>query len=336
MTVPEVPPDVAPGTGAGRPDDDPGAGLGDATDDPVVRRRAVLLLAVAVLAVSTSAVLATWLLGDPPDPGRGTTVALWRCAGGAIVLLTVATRGRSVRLSRHQWRWLVTSGVLLGLHFSLFHSSMAFTSVAAATTLVTATPIFVALGAWAWLRQPASSTTLVGMVVTVAGAAVLTAADVAADAGGQVLLGDTLVVGAAVLVAGSLLIARRERARVPAGQYSAVVFSVAAVTLLLVAVLIDAPLVPWRGGEWVAIAGMVVGPQLLGHFLLQTVLRDLTPTLVATAILVEPILGSLLAWGFLNQVPPAGLLVSGPVVLLGVAIAARGTSPPTPARVEAA
>jgi len=288
-------------------------------------RRALLLLVVAVLAVSTSAVLATWLLGDPPEPGRGISVALWRCLGGAVAL-AVAARGRSIRLSRHQWAWLTGSGALLGLHFALFHLALAYTSVAAVTTLVTAMPIFVALGAWAWLGEPASRTTLVGMALTVVAGTALTATDVVASLRPSVLRGDLLALAAAVVIAGSLLIARRERGAVPAGQYSAVVFGTAAGALLLLAVVTGAPLVPWRGLEWLAIAGMVVGPQLLGHFLLQTVLADLEPTVVSTAILAEPVLGSLLAWWMLGQVPPIGLLATGPLVLLGVGIAARGAA----------
>lgn len=300
-------------------------GSGGRPTTDVETRRALLLLGVAVLAVSTSAVIATWLLGDPPEPGRGISVALWRCLGGAVALSTVA-RGRSIRLTPHQWRWLLGSGALMGLHFALFHLSLAYTSVAAVTTLLTVMPIFVALGAWAWLGEPASRTTLVGMAVTIVAGTALTATDVLASLRPSVLRGDLLALAAAIVIAGSLLIARRERGGVPAGQYSAIVFGTAAGCLLVLALLTGAPLVPWRGVEWLAVAGMVVGPQLLGHFLLQTVLADLEPTVVSTAILAEPVLGSLLAWWLLGQVPPVGLLVTGPVVLGGVAIAARGSA----------
>lgn len=293
--------------------------------DPSTRRRALRQLAVAVVAVSTSAVLATWLLGEPPDPSRGISVALWRCAGGAAILV-VAARGRARRLPRRQVGWLLGSGFLLGCHFALFHLALAWTSVAATTTLVAVTPVFVAVGAWAWLREPASRTTLAGMAITVVAATALTAADVATSLRPDALRGDVLALAAAAVIAGSLLIGRRERSSVPAAQYSAIVFSAAAGTLLVLAVATGTPLAPWEGAEWLAVAGMVLGPQLLGHFLLQTVLADLQPTVVATAVLAEPVLGSILAWWALDQVPPAGLVVTGPVVLLGVAVAARGAT----------
>nr|WP_274388066.1 DMT family transporter [Salsipaludibacter albus] len=283
-------------------------------------------MAVAVLAVSTSAVIATWLLGDPPEPRLGISVALWRCAGGATVLALVALRSRRVRLDARQWRWITASGVFLAVHFALFHAALGLTSVAAVTTLVTLSPVFVAIGARVFLHEPPSRMTVLGVGITVVAGVALTASDVLGTTSPTALAGDLMALAAAAAVAGTLLVGRRHRAAVPAAQYSAVVFGAATITLVVVALLADAPLAPWSGRQWWAVAAMVAGPQLLGHFLLQTVLSDLPPTLVATAVLAEPVIGSLLAWWLLGQLPPTGLLLSGPVVLLGVALAARGTT----------
>lgn len=289
-------------------------------------RRAGLLIALAVLAISTSAVLATWLLEDPPQPDRALSLALWRTGGGAVVLGLVAARSRRVRLERRQQGLLAGSGALMGIHFALFLGSLAFTNVASSTTLATMSPIFVAMGAAWLLREPPSRQTLVGMAITLVAAAGLGASDVLAAVAPRALLGDLLALASSVAIAGSLLIARSQRAGIPAAQYSAVVFGAAAATLAIVVAGFGAPWVPWRGTEWLAVAGMVLGPQLLGHFLLQTVLSAVPPTIVSTAVLGEPILASLLAWWLLGQVPPLGLLAAGPLVLVGVAIAATGVS----------
>ncbi len=285
-----------------------------------------MLLAIAVLAVSTSAVIATWLLGDPPEPRLGISVALWRCAGGASVLALVALRSRRVRLETRQWRWLAASGLFLGIHFALFHAALGLTSVAAVTTLVTLSPVFVAIGAGVLLDEPPGRMTLAGVAITVVAGAALTVADALAATSPGALLGDLMALAAAAAIAGTLLIGRRHRAAVPAAQYSAVVFATATVVLVVVALAAGAPLAPWEGRQWLAVAAMIAGPQLLGHFLLQTVLSDLPATIVSTAVLVEPVIGSLLAWWLLGQVLPAGLLLTGPVVLVGVALAARGTA----------
>lgn len=221
---------------------------------------------------------------------------------------------------------MAISGALLGVHFALFLASLAHTSVASSTTLATMSPVFVAIGGAWLLREPPSRRTVVGMVITLVAAVALGLNDLLAAAGQTAVLGDVMALVSSVAIAGSLLIGRSQRALVPAAQYSAVVFSAATAILVVIVVAIGAPLAGFVGVEWLAVAGMIIGPQLLGHFLLQTVLSSIPPTVVSTSVLAEPILASLLAWWLLDQFPPAGLLVTGPILLLGVAIAARGTS----------
>lgn len=298
----------------------------DRATAPMDPRRAAALLVVMVVGVSSAAVLTKWLLESDGDPRRALSLALWRCAGGALVLAIAAIRSPRVHLDGRQARRLALSGVLLGLHFALFLGSLAFTSVASATTLATMAPVVVAVGAVVWLHEPPNRRMLTGMGIALVAAVALGITDLLAVQGWDAVLGDAMAFTSAVVIAGSLVIGRAERAAVPAVQYSAIVFTVAAATMAVVVAVTGSPWVPWRGTEWLAVAGMVIGPQLLGHFLIQTLLADLQPVVVSTAVLAEPIIASLLAWGFLGQVPPAGLAVTGPLVILGVAIAVRANS----------
>lgn len=289
--------------------------------------RARFLLVLAVAGVSSAAVLTTWLLADDPDPRRALTLALWRCGGGAAALGVVALRSKRVRLDRRQLQRLSLSGMLLGLHFALFLGALAFTSVASATTLATLSPVIVALGSVWWLKERPTRRTVVGMTITLVAAVAVGATDLLAITGARAVLGDAMAFTASVLIAGSLVIGRAERAAIPAVQYSFVVFGMASVTLAVLVAATGSPWMPWQGTEWFAVIGMIVGPQLVGHFLIQTLLSDLPPVVVSTAVLTEPIFASILAWMFLGQLPPIGLYVTGPLVLLGVAIAITGAPP---------
>ena len=290
-------------------------------------RQARLLLVLAVAGVSSAAVLTTWLLAEDPDPRRALSLALWRCGGGAAALGLVTLRSRTVRLDRRQLRRLGVSGMLLGLHFALFLGALAFTSVASATTLATLSPVIVALGSVWWLKERPSRRTVVGMTITLVAAIAVGATDLVAISGMRAVIGDAMAFTASVVIAGSLVIGRAERAAVPAVQYSFVVFGMASVTLALLVASTGSPWMPWRGTEWFAVIGMIVGPQLVGHFLIQTLLSDLPPVVVSTAVLTEPVFASILAWIFLGQLPPVGIYVTGPLVLLGVAIAITGAPP---------
>lgn len=119
----------------------------------MTRRRGLWLLAVAVLGVSSAAVLASWLLVADPDPRRTISLALWRCGGAAAVLVVTSLRTERISLTPRQVRRLSLSGVLMGVHFALFLGSLAFTSVASSTTLATMSPVVVALASIMWPRR---------------------------------------------------------------------------------------------------------------------------------------------------------------------------------------
>lgn len=304
-------------------------------------------LVVGVIAVSVSAILARIAMGDEPGvasaaPGDASAlaVAFWRTAAGAVILAPLGVRaaGRHRRrhhvaaVSRRRHRQLAVSGMALGLHFALFQGSLALTSVASAVTLATMSPIFVALGGWWLLKEPSDRRTLVGMAITIVGAVVIGWADVTgADHGAEALLGDVMAFLSALAVTAYLLIGRVARREVPALTYSALVFGWAAALLLVLCLVTGAPLAGFRPGVWVAIAGIVIGPQLLGHTVFNALLSAVPATTVSIVVLSEPVGAGILAWLLLGELPAPLFAVGAPLVLAGVAIATVRRRLPVPA-----
>lgn len=289
-------------------------------------------LLLGVLAVSSSAILSRYAMGGEPQVATATAgmapalaVAFWRCGLGALALAPLAWRAHRrtpVRLTPVRRRQLLGSGAALGLHFGLFQASLALTTVASATTLATMSPIFVALGAWWFLREPTDRRTGIGMAITVVGALVIGAGDLSAvELGVRALIGDGLAFGSAIAVSGYLLAGRAARRDVPATVYSCLVYATAAVLLLVACLAVGAPLVGYDGATWLAIAGIVVGPQLLGHSVFNALLEHVPATLISTVVLSEPIGAGLLAWLLLSELPAAAFAVGAPLVLAGVALA---------------
>lgn len=302
-------------------------------------------MVVAVVAISSSAILARIAMGDDPGVARAGTdgaasalaIAFWRCALGAAALAPAAWRRRTP-LSPTRRRQLVGSGLALGAHFALFQGALALTTVASAVTLATMSPIFVALGAARFLGEPASRRVLVGLGVTVAGALVIGAGDLQAiDLGPRALAGDAMALLSAVAVTGYLLVGRAVRRDVAASTYSAGVYAVAAVGLLVVAVAWQVPLWGYGPATWAAIVGIVVGPQLLGHTVFNTLLSRVSATVVSVVVLSEPVGAAVLAWLVLAETPAAVFAVGAPLVLAGVTLATVGgrTRPSPPAAADA-
>ena len=116
-----------------------------ASDDPLVPP--TLALGVAVLAISTSAILVRW--SDAPNVIK----ALYRVSFtvGALVPLAARRRASIGGIERRAGVVAVAAGVALAVHFVTWFESLDHTTVAASVTLVQAQPAFVAVGAWVLL-----------------------------------------------------------------------------------------------------------------------------------------------------------------------------------------
>ncbi|MET7393450.1 DMT family transporter [Dactylosporangium sp. NPDC005572] len=277
-------------------------------------RFAVAALAVAIVAISSSAPLIAFATAP------ALAIAFWRNAAAVGVLAPVALARRPHEV-RKAGGVSVLSGLCLAVHFGTWVPSAQLTSVAMSVALVSTTPVWAALiSAVRGVRVPAS--TWAGIAVAVAGVALATGAD--PDASPRALLGDALALVGGIAAAGYTLLGERARATVATTTYTSVCYSVCAVVLLLACLVTGADLVGFDGRTWLAIAAMTIGPQLLGHTLINYALRRISATMVAVLLLLEVPGALVIAWLLLDQLPEARTLPGIAVLLAGVAIVVLG------------
>jgi drug/metabolite transporter (DMT)-like permease len=281
-------------------------------------------MVVGVVAISTSPILIR--LAAVP----ALALAFWRCLAGAAVLAPFARRGRAGGLARGDLALLGAAGVFLAAHFALWNASLALTSVGAATTLVSCTPLFVGIGA-RFLGEAPGRRTWAGIALATVGAVVIGVSDALAGpvAGAQAtgasgLLGDVLAFAGAAAVAVYLLIGRVMRQRLPVSTYAASVYGTAAAVLLPACLLTGSSLGGYAAGSWLAVAGVVIGPQLLGHTVFNSLLTSVSATVVSVVLLIEPVGATALAWLLFHELPAAGFWVGAPLVLAGSWLAIIG------------
>lgn len=308
---------------------------------PLPRPVVAIGLIVGIIAVSGAAILSRYAMGD--DPGVITApagaapalaVAFWRTALGALALGPFGVRSArrsGARQTPQRRRQLAGAGLALALHFGLFQGALALTSVASAVTLATMSPLFVALGGWWFLREPTPRRMWAGMALTMTGAIVVGVADAnAIEFGMRALVGDGMAFGSAMSITAYLLIGRVARRDTPTTTYSATVYGWAAAVLLPVCLLTGTPLLGYDGGTWLALIGIVVGPQLLGHTVFNALLSTIPATLVSIVVLSEPVGAGVLAWLLLGELPSPFFALGAPLVLAGVALATvRSRAPAT-------
>jgi drug/metabolite transporter (DMT)-like permease len=280
-------------------------------------------LAVAVAAVSTSAVLVRW------SAAPSSVAALYRVAftvGLLVPLAVVRHRSDFRRLRPRDALAAGATGVALAVHFAAWFESLAWTSVAASVTLVQSQPLFVAVGGWALLGERLGRRRAAGVLVAVGGMVVMSLGDGLAGglAGRRPLYGNALAVVGAVAAAGYVLAGRSLRQRVALVPYVTVVYAACVVALLAVVGWQGHALAGYPPREWLLFLGMAVGPGLAGHTVVNWVLARLDSAVVSVALLGEPIGATLLAAILLAEPPGAVTVLGGAVVLAGIAVTATG------------
>ena len=280
--------------------------------------RHLLVLLAGVVAVSWAAPLVR-LAGDVPS----LTIAALRLSIAAPVMGAVAAgtrRDELRRITRRDLALLVLAGLVLAGHFAFWIASIQRTSVVASVVLVTMNPVFVSLGAWAWLHERPSNAVLAGTAIALAGALLLAAEDIGDPVS---LTGDLLALIGSLLASVYLVIGRGVRARMSTVGYSAVVNAVAAVTLLAVMFAAGAQVRGLGGESYLLILLIAPGPQLIGHNSFNWALGSLPAAVVAIAILGEPVGATLIAAVMLDEVPTLLQWLGGSVVLAGLYVALR-------------
>lgn len=292
--------------------------------------RVYVLLALGVLSFTMAPILVRWA-GDVP----GLAIAVWRTVTAAGVLLPVAVAGRIDRemrqFSGRDGLLILVSGVFLGLHFIAWIESLYHTTVASASVFVTSSPIILAGLGYVVLGERLSPMTIGAIFVAVFGAALIGWADAGTVTLGQgALLGNSLALGAAVLVSVYLLIGRVVRQKVSWLAYVTPLYSVAAVTALVAAMWKGVPLLGYSWEFYALCAGLALGPQVLGHGSFNYAIQHVSAAIVGMLALLEPVGASILAYFLFGEVPPPASLVGMVVVLVAVAAVVWRRNRPAP------
>jgi drug/metabolite transporter (DMT)-like permease len=277
-------------------------------------------MAAGVVMVSTAAIAIRVAQEEAPS----LSLAAWRLTLATLILAPLALgrhRAELTRLSRGELIRAVAAGLLLALHFATWISSLEFTSVAASVVLVATNTLFVSLLSPLLLKESVPRIMLVGVIVAIIGSGIIGLGDL--GGGSAPLLGDLLALAGAICGAGYMMIGRTLRRKLNLVTYIFVVYGVAAVALLAIALLSRQPMGGFSAQTYGAFLYLAVGPQLIGHTSFNWALRYLSAAYVTITLLSEPIGSSLLAWLLLDE-PPTPLEVGGGMLILaGIAIASR-------------
>lgn len=274
------------------------------------------LVTVGITAISFASILIR--LADAP----AITIAAYRVALAAAAMGPVF----ALKQTRNRPRWdrkiawgTVLAGCFLALHFASWIYSLQLTSIASSVSLVSTTPLFVALFSYCRHRERPNLRLGLGILCTTLGSVFVAGTDFAFST--RALWGDVLAVTGAVMAAGYLMAGQYVRRSLDLTSYTFCAYGSAALVLLPMCLLAGSPLSGFSRETYLTLILLALVPQLIGHTTFNWTLKFLPPAAVSILILGEPIGASLLAYFFLGETVTGlkglGLLILGAGIVLG-------------------
>ena len=276
-------------------------------------RNGLFLVGGAVFIFSTSPVLIRWAAGSLTTY----EITTGRVLVAALLVLGLAVLRREHLPHRGEWPRFAFYGLVTALHFALYIASLAYTTIAHSLALVYTAPIFVAVFSWLYLREPLAPRQWSGILIAVAGVAILAGFEPAFTQ--RMLIGDLLAVGSAICYAVYSVVGRSQRDRYPLFAYAGSVYAMATLWLLPTALLNLSP----KGYTWAAVISVLalgVLPLGIGHTLYNAALRKMNATYVNLIATQEVTGGIILGVLFLNELPSLNSILGALITLGGIVL----------------
>lgn len=272
-----------------------------------------MALGGAILAISLAAPL--FRLAAPTHP---LVIAGARLALAGLLLLPRTVHGlRRGGLTPSALVAAVIAGGLYGVHFGTWVSSLGLTTVAASVTLVTATPLLLAVVGFVRRRDAPTGRHWLAIGLALVGVTLIGRGDLARS--DLALAGDGLALAGAAAMAAYLLVARAQGADLDVLAFQGVATAVGGALLLGTALVVGVPVAFASVDSAVYVALSALLPQLVGHTLLTWSLKHATPTQVGIATVGEPVGATLLAVWWLGEVVTPGVAL-GCCITLGAVL----------------
>ena len=287
---------------------------------------AVLALAVAVVSTASILIRLAQAEGVP-----SITIAALRLTFAVLLLTPLALpkiRTELPRLSRRDLLLAFGSGAALAVHFAAWITSLEYTSVASSAALVTTNPVWVGIASVVLLRERVPALVIAGIGLGLLGSVLIFAS---ASGGGAAapapMLGNGLALLGALAASAYLLIGRGLRERLSLLAYVWIAYGIAAILLLVAAFASGASLIALSGTAFALLLALAIGPQLIGHTAVNWAVRRAPATVVALAILGEPLGAAALAWLLFGETFSGAQLTGFAMLLCGIFLAA--SAPPS-------
>ena len=238
------------------------------------------------------------------------SLIFWRNLGGSLATLPFALRHK---VDRTGAKWAALAGVILALHCIGFFAAMRLTSVAAGTALVALQPIFASIFVKVTGGHIPSKAWL-GMAISFVGVLFISGVDLSLEP--KQFLGDIAAVISAALAALYMLWGSKAMKSLETTTYTTICYGVCALTALPIAIISGSELIHFEAREWLILAGLILGAQILGHSMFNAALKRVPPEIVSLIVFFEVPVAAIIAQIFSIGNQPPGAIIPGIILIL--------------------
>lgn len=270
-----------------------------------------LVLVVALLAVSTSSVMARFL----PEVSS-IVIALWRLVFASFAVWLYSFFKPQNKIKKQNIIPFVLSGFFLGLHFICFYQAVKLTSIANATLLGITAPMFTLLIEHFVFKRKFKKIVFIGFAVAFFGTLMITGFSASTTDSAEI--GKLYGLSAALCIAVVYLLANKIRAETSTVSYTRLLYLIAALFLFVIASTNGENIFELNKSDYLWLLALGLIPTILGHSLLYYGIKFTSPTIIASVPLGEPVIASVLAWMIFLEKVPFITLAGGILILFGV------------------
>lgn len=286
---------------------------------PTQTNRAYVALALGLLGMGFSGIFVS--LADAP----GAVAGFYRMAIASAVLAPLFVRGW---LSQsHPGRREIAIALLGGLFFAgdlfFWNTGILISGATNPTLMGNTAPIWVGLGAMLFFGERPGRLFWVGLLVAMAGAAVILGVDALNDVG----LGTLFGIFSGMFYAGYFLVVQRSRQKLNTLTAFWLSSAGSAVVLWLMTRLLGQPLTGYSAFTYLNFLGLGLVVHVGGQMAVAYALGYLPASIVSPILLLHPVVTGLLAVPFLGETLTIVQVLGGGVVLAGIYLVLRSRQP---------
>ena len=285
----------------------------------MLNKRIYPLLIIGLIAISTSPVIAKLLPYVP-----ATVIAFWRMAIASVFLWFYSGVFSHNSKSSNNSRLVYLAGASLALHFIFWFGALKLTSIANTTVLGIVAPAFTLLIEKLVYSKKINALSTISLIIIFIGCIVVQGSDLGKFSGEG--LGNIMAIISAVFLGIVFLVGSKARQDIGVLLYTKNLFTVSAVVLLFCSLLLNNPIFNYSIDNyfWLFMLGIV--PTLIGHTIFSYSIKYVSPTIMASIPLGEPIIASILAFVLFNEGISSHVIIGGVVIASGLILLIKNST----------